>query len=342
SINPSDTLKALSQVEVSGEIIVDNRTNNSFDGGAVLIVNDARFDSVNTGGGLYYTLPGPTLFKGEVSVNEGILSGTFIVPKSIRFEKQNTGRISIFAWNKNNLTTALGYDDSLLFLGSTNIDDSDGPDIDIYFKDYEGFNDGDLIPGSPVMIASIEDKNGINMTGETGHNISLKIDDNTPEDVSGYFFYEKNSYTKGYINYPMDKLEPGTHTMTLTAFDNVNNLSEHTINFKVAASEGMVLMNVVNYPNPFHSRSEHTAFTFEYQTTNNSDAEVEIKIYTITGRLIQIIEGNYVSGTGYKEIEWDGRDRDGDHIANGVYLYKVILKDGSDKKEVIEKLMIMN
>ena len=43
-----------------------------------------------------------------------------------------------------------------------------------------------------------------------------------------------------------------------------------------------------------------------------------------------------------RELEWDGRDRDGDQIANGVYLYKLILDDGSEKKEVIEKLVILN
>ena len=342
SITPPDTLKALSEIKVNAEVVDEESINTNFDGGAVLIVNDALYDSVNTGGSIYYSLPGPTLFKGEVSVLGGKLTGKFIVPKSIRFENQNTGRITLFAWDDENASSALGFDKNLLFIGSTNIEDSDGPDIDIYFEDQENFSDGDLIPNQPVLIANIYDENGINMTGETGHIISLKIDDKNPEDISGYFFYEKDSYTNGYIRYPMDKLESGIHTLKLTTFDNVNNPAEGSISFKVAADEGLVLMNVVNYPNPFRARSEHTRFTFEYQTQDNQDAEVKIKIYTIAGRLIQTIEGNYVSGAGYEEIEWDGQDRDGDHIANGVYLYKLILDDGSKKKEVIEKLMIMN
>ena len=342
SLTPPDTLKALSEVEVNAEVLNGSNVNTNFNGGAVLIVNDARYDSVSTGGNLYYTLPGPTLFKGEVTVDKGQLTGKFIVPKSIRFENQNTGRISLFAWDESNLSSALGYNPNLLFLGSTNIEDTNGPDMDLYFEGHESFSDGDLIPASPVLIATIQDNNGINMTGETGHFISVKIDNKNPANISGYFLYEKDSFTKGYIRYPIDKLETGTHTLTLSAFDNVNNLSEQQINFKVAASEGLLLMNVVNYPNPFRSRSESTKFTFEYQTQNNSDSEVKIKIYTIAGRLIQTLEGYYVSGAGYEEIEWDGRDRDGDNIANGVYLYKLILKSGSGKKEVIEKLMIMN
>ena len=343
SLTPPDTLKALSEVEVNAEVLSeDGSVNLNFNGGAVLIVNDAIYDSVNTGGTIYYTLPGPTLFKGEVSVSSGILTGKFIVPKSIRFENQNTGRLSIFAWDDENASSALASNKNLLFLGSTNIEDSDGPDIDIYFEGQENFNDGDLIPNQPVLIAELDDENGINMTGETGHIISLKIDESSPKDISGYFVYEKNSYTDGYIRYPMDKLDPGIHTLKLSSFDNVNNPSEQSTNFKIAAAEGLVLMNVFNYPNPFKARSESTRFTFEYQTQDNRDAEVKIKIYTIAGRLIQTIEGNYVFGAGYEEIEWDGRDRDGDQIANGVYLYKLILDDGMKKKEVIEKLMIMN
>ncbi len=341
SITPPDTLKALSEVEVNAKIMDKDST--QFNGGAVLIVNDAVYDSVNTGGSLYYTLPGPTLFKGEVSVSAGQLSGKFIVPKSIRFENKHSGRITLFAWDEKNSSSALGNDKNLLFLGSTNIEDSDGPDIDIYFEDQENFSDGDLIPNQPVLIAKIYDENGINMTGETGHIISLKIDDKNPVDISGYFFYEKDSYKTGYIRYPIDKLESGIHTLKLATFDNVNNPSERSVFFKIANEDGLVLMNVVNYPNPFRARSEYTRFTFEYQTQDNRDAEVIIKIYTIAGRLIQTIEGVYVSGAGYnEEIEWDGRDRDGDHIANGIYLYKLILDDGTQRKAVIEKLMIMN
>jgi len=40
-------------------------------------------------------------------------------------------------------------------------------------------------------------------------------------------------------------------------------------------------------------------------------------------------------------IYWDGRDEDGDTIANGVYLYKVIMKAGEKSEEVTQKLAIV-
>jgi hypothetical protein len=334
SITPPDTLKALSKVEVKGRIMVDGQFTPDFNGGAVLIANDARYDSVNTGGGLYYTLSGPIIFKGELTVSGGLITGQFIVPRSIRYYKKPTGRLALYAWNEQNNITALGYNNSLLLNGSTNIVDTEGPEIDIYFKDQENFSSGDFIPQNPTLIAAISDDNGINITGEAGHNILLHIDDDTPKNISGFFFYEKNSFTNGYINYPVDDIKSGDHTLKLSVFDNLNNPAEQECTFKITGSSELLLADVVNYPNPF---AQSTRFTFQ---TNRDNVEVTIKIYTINGRLIQQLEGG-VANAGYNEIPWDGLDKDGDELANGVYLYKIILKDNEDKKEVIEKLVIL-
>jgi hypothetical protein len=334
SITPPDTLKALSKVEVKGSIMVNGQFTSDFNGGAVLIANDARYDSVNTGGGLYYTLSGPIIFKGELTVSGGLITGQFIVPRSIRYYKKPTGRLALYAWNEQNNITALGYNNSLLLNGSTNIVDTEGPEIDIYFKDQENFSSGDFIPQNPTLIAAISDDNGINITGEAGHNILLHIDDDTPKNISGFFFYEKNSFTNGYINYPVDDIKSGDHTLKLSVFDNLNNPAEQECTFKITGSSELLLADVVNYPNPF---AQSTRFTFQ---TNRDNVEVTIKIYTINGRLIQQLEGG-VANAGYNEIPWDGLDKDGDELANGVYLYKIILKDNGDKKEVIEKLVIL-
>lgn len=335
SINP-DTLKALSRVEVEAHVTNTEGINQGFNGGAVLIVNDARFDSVNTGGGIYYSLEGPLVFKGEVSVESGTLNGNFIVPKSIRYAGEPTGKLTIFAWDPNNNSTALGYNNTLLLNGSiANIKDDEGPEIDIYFQDQESFTSGDLIRQNPVLIAELSDESGINMTGATGYKILLQIDDDSPKNVSGFFSYERDRSDRGFIRYPMDQLEPGEHILKLSAFDNLNNLSDSEITFSIAATTSLTVSNVVNYPNPFRGRTD---FTFQ---TNRDGAEATVKIYTVNGRLIQELEGYYTI-LGYNELPWDGRDRDGDALANGVYLYKIILRYGDEKVEKIEKMVVIN
>jgi flagellar hook assembly protein FlgD len=45
----------------------------------------------------------------------------------------------------------------------------------------------------------------------------------------------------------------------------------------------------------------------------------------------------------FVKIPWDGRDQDGSPIANGTYLYKIIVRtaDGSYSKSVLGKLAII-
>ena len=69
---------------------------------------------------------------------------------------------------------------------------------------------------------------------------------------------------------------------------------------------------------------------------------MKIKIYTIAGRLIKEIKIPAVDlSYDFNKIYWDGRDEDGDIIANGVYLYKVILTAGDKTEDVIQKLAIV-
>ncbi len=336
SISP-DTLKALSEVTIQGEALENGRLNPNFNGSAMMIINDASFDSVKTGKGFNpVKLPGPVLFKGELSVVNGIIKGSFIVPKSIRYVNKKSGRVTLYGWDEENTNTALGYNNRLLVNGSvSDISDSKGPDIDIYFKDQENFSNGDLVANHPILMADLEDVHGINITGEAGHSIYLQIDRQAPVDISGFFTYLKDSFKKGFIQYPLENLSAGEHALKLTAFDNLNNPAEDDTYFKVIRSDDqLVLEEVVNYPNPFPAS---TTFTFQ---TNREGADVAIKIYTISGRLIQELHGNTVKGYN-DQITWDGLDRDGDEPANGVYLYKIVLKDGNSSTQKIDKLMIM-
>ena len=64
-----------------------------------------------------------------------------------------------------------------------------------------------------------------------------------------------------------------------------------------------------------------------------------IKIFTVSGRLVKVI--NYPAVIGYNQIPWDGTDEDGDLMANGVYLYKMIIEGDSQKETSIQKLVIL-
>ncbi len=138
-----------------------------------------------------------------------------------------------------------------------------------------------------------------------------------------------NDKTNGTVLY-QDSFEAGTHELRIIAVDSTGATGEDRITFQVA--EQLKILNVLNYPNPMQS---NTNFTY----TLTQPAEVTIKIYTISGRLIKTIRD--YSNASFNMVEWDGLDGDGDRIANGVYLYKVIAKQGDKSIGCVERLVKM-
>ncbi|MDP4193173.1 MAG: hypothetical protein Q8858_16525, partial [Bacteroidota bacterium] len=63
---------------------------------------------------------------------------------------------------------------------------------------------------------------------------------------------------------------------------------------------------------------------------------------TIAGRMIRQIENPQVTDR-FVKMFWDGKDQDGNMIANGTYLYKLIVRTISDSnsQEVLGKLAVI-
>jgi hypothetical protein len=76
---------------------------------------------------------------------------------------------------------------------------------------------------------------------------------------------------------------------------------------------------VMNYPNPF---KETTDFTFILKS--DASADIKIVVYTIAGRKIRTLTPS-MTHAGFNTIEWDGRDEHGNEVANGTYLYRVVI-----------------
>lgn len=108
-----------------------------------------------------------------------------------------------------------------------------------------------------------------------------------------------------------------------------------SIEYDVTVSNELSVKDFYNYPNPM---KEQTSFIFNL-LGSESPLNSKIKIYTVTGRLIKEI--NFLPTIGYNQINWDGRDNDGDVIANGTYLYKFIAEDNSKKETAIQKLVVL-
>ena len=210
-----------------------------------------------------------------------------------------------------------------------------------YLND-DSFVSGGITDETPIVIANVFDENGINTVGNgIGHDLVATLDENTSEPIvlNEYYTADLDSYQSGKVNYTMPTLEKGKHTLTLKVWDVNNNSSQTTIEFVVQEKADIALDHVLNYPNPFTTKTE---FYFEHNQVC-SELETQIQIYTVSGKLVKTIN-QLVNTQGFRSegIAWDGKDEFGDQLAKGVYIYKLKVKslDGIIAEKT-EKLVLL-
>lgn len=354
TVNSSDTLKALSKVTIKG-IVTDNSGNKltGFNG----IVYPTVFDKENTQVCLVNDLQSSTstldiipfkfqtqkniLYRGKSEVKNGDFSFTFLVPKDISFSP-GRGRISYYATN--GAIDAAGSYSSVIVGGvsQNTLTDNVGPSIDLYLND-RNFVNGGTTNEKPVLIANLVDSSGVNTAGNSiGHDISVVLDEGgkNPVVLNDYYEANLNSYQSGIVRYPFSDLSEGQHKLSFKVWDIQNNSSAAETDFVVSSSAELALKHVLNYPNPFTTR---TQFFFEHNQAC-TPLKVVIQIYTISGKVVKTIQKS-ITCEGYRPegIEWDGKDDFGDKLARGVYIYRLsVLNSDNKKAEKIEKLVILN
>ncbi|MCB9185673.1 MAG: type IX secretion system sortase PorU [Flavobacteriales bacterium] len=281
------------------------------------------------------------IYKGKASVTNGEFSFSFIVPRDISYN-YGFGRISYYAEGNN--TNGNGYFERFVIGGSSDSAavDEVGPLVSLYMND-DDFAFGGTTDENPSLLAIVSDTNGINTVGNgIGHDITAVLDDNTNSTINLNDFYQADldSYKSGKVVYPFSDLSEGTHNIRFKIWDVYNNSSEAYTEFVVAESANLALDHVLNYPNPFTTRTE---FMFEHNQPCNS-LDVQVQIFTVSGKLVKTINETVLShGFRNEPIAWDGLDDYGQKIGRGVYLYnlKITTPDGQ-KAEQIERLVILN
>ena len=195
--------------------------------------------------------------------------------------------------------------------------------------DHQGFVDGDYVSDTPTISAQIEDANGIDSRPE--HIILTKNGENVPQDEYVIAASPTNNNLLLITYTPV--LEPGEYRIRLQAQDANGNISDTDRTATVAGE--FEIKNIANFPNPFLPGS---GTHFAYYLTEAAD-EVSLKIYTITGRRIIAID-TLDASVSFNEFHYDGYDRDGEPLANGVYLYKFTARKGDVRKQKVGKIAV--
>ena len=317
-LNIQQPMQALGLVQINGTVVdedgklIDDYTGNvrvrAYDSSELSLLDGVRYRQV-----------GADLFRGIYSVNNGKFTVQFRVPKDVTYGGNN-GRVSAFAWDTIG-RTAFGDIEELDITG-TAIDvesDTEGPTIRINFEGYETFESGDKVAGVPLLRVNIFDNSGLNITGETGHEIELFIDNEESVKLTDRFNVEGGDYREGVLEYRLLGLELGTHVLALKAWDTYNNSSRVEVNFEIVQNNEQIIKSALFYPNPLVGKFGHFTYTAE------TEAEASrIKIFTLDGNLVETLDSKHAKG--FNQVEWQKPD----NLSNGTYIYKVELIGSSN------------
>lgn len=340
-LNVDIQVKALSNTKIVGTILKPDGTKwNEYNGEGLLTVYDSERNKLLEEIDNYpMIIQGGVIFRGRVSVNNGEFEAEFVVPKDISYENKN-GKIIFYFFDFG--SDGLAFTNKIIVGGTdtTAVNDGEGPEIEIFFDD-AAYTNSYLVGPEPNLIVKLFDETGLNTTGTgVGHKLEgiLNEQQANPIDFTDFFVGELDAGGKsGEINYQFNKLSNGDYTLEIKAWDVFNNYSNEESFFTVVSSDGLVVRDVYNYPNPFAS---NTTFTFQHNLSRPVD--VKINVYTIAGRMIRQLEEKNIDQK-FVKVNWEGRDEDGDQLGNGTYLYKLIVStsDGEFTETVISKLVII-
>lgn len=214
--------------------------------------------------------------------------------------------------------------------------DTSRPRLDVTFDGFTPLDD-DYIRYNPEIVMTLYSENPSPVTSREHFTVTLDGEDVDVDSI-------------GYVFTPATKEQPATLRFQPTLADGIyyfgfnaedakrTPVYDQVPEIRVRVSTDNRIAEVYNFPNPFQNE---TAFTF-LLTGAEPPREVEVKVYTVAGRLIRSL--TYPASSmriGYNALKWDGRDQDGDALANGVYFYKILTHFTDETSETIGRMAVL-
>ncbi|WP_192825078.1 C25 family cysteine peptidase [Rufibacter sp. LB8] len=214
------------------------------------------------------------------------------------------------------------------------------PVIDVVF-DGTRIIDGEIVSPRPMISMVLKDNmKKMPITDPSAMKVFLKKQGGEFSEInltnnSAITFFPGNATTDFRVEY-QPQLEDGIYTLEVQgtdAFGQKAGSENYSINFEVVNESA--ISNFYPYPNPFSSKTRFV-FTLTGQTVPE---KMKIQIMTLTGKVIREIQreelGAIKIGNNVSEFAWDGTDEFGDKLANGVYLYRVVM--GNEQGEMKQR-----
>jgi hypothetical protein len=220
------------------------------------------------------------------------------------------------------------YENNIFSVNFEVIPDKSNPILEVAF-DGKKILDGEIVTPNPLIMVQLRDDNPF-ASPKDPSNLTLKLkrpcQTCTFEDINlnNSEWSVENGVLK--VNYKLLDLPNGVYALNVQGEDAFRNKSglDHIIHFEVVRESSVT--NFFPYPNPF---STNTRFVFTLTGAEVPD-EIKIQILTVSGKVVREITqaelGVIRIGQNLTEYAWDGTDEFGDKLANGVYLYRVVMR----------------
>jgi peptidase C25-like protein len=345
-INPSvmDTLNALENVEITGQIENGGLKDESFNGTVSLVLKDKSTVSQTFGTDspvFEFEESTSVLFNGTATVNNGAFSIDFVIPRNIQYN-WGTGKIKMYATPSKGLTDAIGAKNDIIIGGTSQVSSVDNtPPVIIPFLNDTLSQMPFSVKSDAVLLVKISDENGINISESgVGQEITAVLNDSALYNLNSYFITNENDFSEGWVNFPLRNLPNGENRIVIKAWDNYNNSQISALEFIVNDDNSTLITNIRNYPNPL---VDNTTFSIAHNSAGEH-VELAVEIFNIKGEKITSLYEDIDVARSIEEINWNGTNFEGARLSKGLYIYNVILRtigsDRSDSKR--QKLIISN
>ncbi|HCA42577.1 MAG TPA: hypothetical protein DEP28_04910 [Bacteroidetes bacterium] len=317
SVQQGDTVSVsvkYSNVGFSNAYGIINRWYAQYRGG----VYNLRIDTLNS------IIKPDSIYSSDITINTSPFGDSILV----FFEtKLKPSQNELFTYNNIAFTTLYITGDSLK------------PKLDVTYNG-QMVQNGDFITSNPEIVADFFDDSRLVITDVDTSVLRVKLNgvfvpyfiNSVPNPELQFIIPDDFRLLAKVIYKPV--LPNGNYRFEYIARDKSDNIAD-TVRHNLVVNDDLKILELTNYPNPMVDR---TSFMFNLQGGINP-RKCTIKIYTVAGRLVKDVIAD--AKIGYNQVDWDGRDNDGDNMANGVYLYKMILEGDSKTETSIQKLVIL-
>ncbi|MBQ8257034.1 MAG: type IX secretion system sortase PorU [Bacteroidaceae bacterium] len=305
------------------------------------VISTSLFDSAediytrdNLGYGPFnYTAYNKKLFVGSDSVKNGRFNIEMPVPMDISYSGER-GMLNLFAIDNSKSALAQGHYDNFVMAGTSSsaTNDGKGPEITMYLNT-PMFYDGGEVNSTPFLFAKLYDENGINTVGTgVGHDIMLIVDNdpNHTYNLNNVYTPVVGDYKNGTIQFSLNALAPGYHTLMLRAWDLYNNSSVEELSFVVVPNLAPNFTSIKLSPNPARYGQVSTfVLTHDFP---QSAVDVTIEVFNFQGQTIwrnteqAVCEGNTYT------YDWNVTSQSGQPMPTGVYLYRATMSSGGSSE----------